>query len=38
MFAASLWIAAFDLNPVLVGPAGSGVKAVDASIGVQPGG
>ena len=32
MFAASPWLAAFDLNPVLVGPAGHGATAVDASI------
>lgn len=32
MFAASPWMAAFDLNPVLVGPAGHGATAVDASI------
>ena len=32
MFAAAPWMAAFDLNPVLVGPAGHGAMAVDASI------
>jgi acyl-CoA synthetase (NDP forming) len=32
MFAAAPWMAAFDLNPVLVGPAGHGATAVDASI------
>jgi acetate---CoA ligase (ADP-forming) len=32
MFAASPWMATFDLNPVLVGPAGHGATAVDASI------
>ena len=29
---------AFDLNPVLVGPAGHGAKAVDASISMRSGG
>ena len=37
MFAAAPWMAGFDLNPVLVGPAGSGAKAVDASIELLPG-
>jgi acyl-CoA synthetase (NDP forming) len=32
MFAAAPWMAGFDLNPVLVGPAGHGAMAVDASI------
>jgi len=30
-------MAGFDLNPVLVGPAGSGAKAVAASIEMLPG-
>jgi acetyltransferase len=35
IFAASSWMAAFDLNPVLVGRAGAGTYAVDASVVVD---